>query len=159
MNKTTKRILAFGLPLTVVAATGIAFAAWTATGNGNGTAQAKTLVVDVVAAAAPTADLFPGAPAGATNVKITNNNPAAIVVTAVVANGTVAGTGCTTADTTFANGTSSLTTNYNLAARTIANGASVTFTLPGTVTMGLNSTSDCQGKTLDVPVTVTETTP
>src|SRR3954453_6658739 len=42
MHKNTKRIAAVGLPLAVVAATGIAFAAWTSNGSGVGSATSAT---------------------------------------------------------------------------------------------------------------------
>src|SRR3954471_4421377 len=42
MHKNTKRIASIGLPLAVVATTGIAFAAWTSGGSGTGTATSGT---------------------------------------------------------------------------------------------------------------------
>jgi hypothetical protein len=48
MNKTTKRVLALGLPLVVVAGSGVAFAFWTSEGSGTGTAQIGTTSRNVV---------------------------------------------------------------------------------------------------------------
>lgn len=78
MNKTSKRILAIGLPLVVVAATGVGYAYWTSGGTATGTAatasEATELVLEQVAA--PT-NLAPGIAAGAVSVKVTNPADAA----------------------------------------------------------------------------------
>ena len=157
MHRNIKRAAALAAPLGIVASTGVAFAAWTASGNGSGSAKATTMTVDVQAAAAPTADLFPGGSAGALVVKVSNPNSGPIVVTSVVTDASGSQGGCTTPALTYTPG-SVLTSSYTAAQRTIAAGSSASFTLPGTLTMG-NASNDCQGADLTYPVTVTAVTP
>jgi hypothetical protein len=157
MLRNTKRIIAVGAPFAVLATAGVAFAAWTASGNGLGSAKATTMSVNVQAAAAPTADLFPGGSAGALVVKVNNPNSGPIVVTSIATNASGSQGGCTTPALTFTPG-SVLTSNYDAAARTIAAGSSASFTLPGTLAMG-DASNDCQGADLTYPVTVSAATP
>jgi hypothetical protein len=157
MHRNTKRIVAIGAPLAIVASTGVAFAAWTASGNGSGSAKAATMTVNVQAAAVPAADLFPGGSAGALVVKVNNPNSGPIVVTSVTTDGSGSQGGCTTPALTFTPG-SVLTSNYTAAQRTIAAGGATSFTLPGTLTMG-DASNDCQGVDLTYPVTVSAATP
>lgn len=84
MNRTSKRILAVGLPLAAVSLTGIAFAAWTSTGSGSGTAQSTTSENSVVSGTTHPADLYPGATKSVT-VTITNPNDYPILVTSIPA--------------------------------------------------------------------------
>ena len=157
MHRNTKRIAAIGAPLAVIASTGVAFAAWTASGNGSGSAKATSMTVNVQAATAPAADLFPGGSAGALVVKVNNPNSGPITVTSVATDANGSQGGCTTPALTFTPG-SVLTSSYTAAQRTIAAGGTTSFTLPGTLTMG-NASNDCQGADLTYPVTVTAVTP
>jgi hypothetical protein len=84
MNRTSKRLLAVGLPLAGIAATGIAFAAWTSTGSGTGTAKSTTSANSVIAPDVSVADLYPGATSSVT-VTISNPNAYAIMVTSIPA--------------------------------------------------------------------------
>src|ERR671935_1828296 len=71
-------------------AAGIAFAAWTATGSGNGYAKAQSVspLTTVDASASTTAQLYPG---GTGDVVITVSNPNSfpVTITAVTGNGTI----------------------------------------------------------------------
>ena len=83
MNLTSKRILAVGLPLTAIAATGIAFAAWTSTGSGVGSATATQDTQSVISGVTVSGqDLYPGA-TKTVEVKVTNPNAYPIVVTSI----------------------------------------------------------------------------
>ncbi len=77
---------------------GVAFAVWSTTGSGAGTAQTTTGINSVIAAGASAADLYPGA-AKTITVTISNPNPYPVLVTTIssgssaLVNGTcVAGT-------------------------------------------------------------------
>jgi hypothetical protein len=83
MNRNTKRLVAIGAPLAVVAATGIAFAAWTTTGAGTGTAQSTTDAgTSTLAGQVHAADLYPGA-ASTVVVKVHNSESYPVVVTGI----------------------------------------------------------------------------
>jgi hypothetical protein len=165
MRKTHKRTAIIATSLTGIVITGVAFAAWTATGVGSGAAKATTMTVTVESATAPAGDLFPNGTAGDLVVQVKNNNSGSIKVTGVVidpAFPTSKGAGCTTPgpDLTLAGATAALTTGYPLDAdRTITAGASKSFTLDGVLTMGGAADNSCQGQTLTFPVQVTAVTP
>jgi hypothetical protein len=164
MRKTHKRTAIIATSLVGIVVTGVAYAAWTATGTGSGAAKATTMSVTVDSATAPAGDLFPGGTAGDLVVKVKNDNSGPIKVTGVVidpAFPTSKGAGCTTPgpDLTLAGATTALTTGYDATARTIAAGASASFTLDGVLTMGANADNSCQGATLSFPVQVTAVTP
>src|SRR4051812_42567495 len=77
MQKNTKRIVAVGAPLAIVAGVGIAFAAWTANGSGDGGASAATAQTITLTAATGAGDLFPGG-YGQVNFTESNTNPYAV---------------------------------------------------------------------------------
>lgn len=73
MNKTSARILAVGLPLAAVAATGAAFAFYTSSGSGTVTGAAATSVSGVtLATTSAVTGLVPG---GFVSVPVTATNP------------------------------------------------------------------------------------
>lgn len=95
MNKTSRRILAIGLPLSVVAATGAAVAFWTGSGTGNvsGTAASEATAV-VLSLKSPITGLAPG---GSITVPVTATNPNAttsVSISGLTATGLTAGTAC-----------------------------------------------------------------
>src|SRR4051812_973266 len=161
MNRTTKRIGALGTATVAVMGVGVAYAAWTASGVGSGAAKAKTMVVTVAAASAPsTGDLWPGGTAGALVINVTNPNPVAMTLTGVVidpANATSKGSGCTSGNPDLSLNAAAIST-YLGTARTVANGATPSFTIPGAISMGANAGDTCQGKDLSFPVQVSATT-
>jgi hypothetical protein len=75
MNRNSKRLIAIGTPIAAVAISGVAFAAWTATGTGSGAATAASNI-DATVTATSTADgaLWPGNSVGVP-VHFTVNNP------------------------------------------------------------------------------------
>ena len=149
-----KKLTAGALFLGVALASGVAFAAWTATGSGNGYAQAKTAValttVDV--SASTTAQLYPGG-TGDVLIKITNPNPYAVTVTGVAAGGAI-----TSDKGATCNGATGVTytapTSPSLA---VPAGSSAQFTLTGAVAMSNASNNACQGAIFTIPVTLTGT--
>lgn len=155
MNKVSKRILAVGLPLVVVAASGAAYAYWTSNGTGTGTATTgTTLALTVAGATAPT-DLAPGVAAGPVTVTVTNPGSSSVKVSQVVASiasvskaaGAPAG-GCTASDYTLSGAT--MTTG----AAELAPGASTTFS---GASLGFNNTGSnqdgCKGATVNLSYT------
>jgi hypothetical protein len=83
--KINKRWFAAGVALASVAAgTGIAYAAWTASGSGSGSGRAITaqvMTVSPVTPGATGASLYPGGPAGWVYFTLTNPNPYDVTVT------------------------------------------------------------------------------
>src|SRR5579864_6066996 len=68
----------------VLAGGGVAFATWSASGSGTGSALAYTaqpVTVNAVALTSSAASLYPGGPAGNVYFTVTNPNPYAIKIT------------------------------------------------------------------------------
>lgn len=147
----TKKLTVGTLFLGVALAGSVAFAAWTATGNGNGYAEA-TNGADVTTVAATTAaQLYPGK-TGDVFIKIANPNPYPVTVTALAANGAI------TSDKGLACDTSTGVTYTAPSAPSLvvpANSAGTQFTLSNAVTMSNTSDNSCQGAIFTIPVTVT----
>jgi hypothetical protein len=144
-----KKILALGVVVGVLAALGIAFAAWTATGTGNGYAKAKTAVDLSTVAVTPAATLYPGATGNAL-ISIVNPNDYQIQVTDITGNGAItSGVALCDASTgvTFTNQTGQ-TLNVP------AHSAGTLFTLTGAVSMDNSSVDACQGATFTIPVSL-----
>ncbi len=152
MNRTSKRILAIGLPLAAIAVTGVAFAAWTSTGSGAGTAQSTTSANSVIAPAVSASDLFPGATKSVT-VTISNPNNYPVLVTSIPA-GTSDASGLCAANTVTSDAraldASGLFQSDGVT-KTIAANGSGTYTL--TTRMIANPTDDCKSKTFNLPLT------
>lgn len=130
---------------------GSAYAYFTGHGSGTGTGRVASGLAAVTVTAATTtgAALYPGDTGSPGDLKIsaTNTNPVDVRVTVTGITGIATGSGCTTPALTLV-GTPSFTIPKNT-------NTSATFPLTGSVTMGTDATSDCQGKTLTVNLTVT----
>jgi hypothetical protein len=135
--------LMLAVAMTVLAATsGVAFAFWGAHGTGSGSGTTGTLTVSVTSATVSTT-LVPG---GSSNVIVTLNNPngATVQITAITAGTITVSAGCTTPAVTF----SAPGPYGTLAAGTQA------ITLTNAAAMGTGSSSNCQGATFTIPITV-----
>ncbi len=148
MLRPRKKILVAGGVVAGLMASGVAWAAWTANGTGNGYAQATTaqvLTTDDVSATT-VAQLYPG---GSGDVKLTinNPNPYAVQVTSITGNGTITAdtghSGCTTTGVSFTNQTGT----WNVAAND-----ETSVTLTGAASMSNASLNACQGATFTIPV-------
>ena len=142
----------------------VALAAWVATGNGNGSAKARSAVgPSVLSVTATVADLYPGAD-GDLVIRVQNQDPYPVVVSDVVLNGTAAS--ITSDGTANCQGTATgvtMTDQHGLSGASVqldaAGGANdtKTITLDDALHMGNGSHTDCQGVLFTVPVTVTAT--
>lgn len=135
--------------MTAALGSGVAYAAWTSSGNGSATTKAGTAQAPVVSGGAVTTGLlYPtGTAIGTAVVTVQNPNPYPVRVVSVAANGQVPASGACPA------GTVSFTAQAPNTA--IAAGGTVTITMPSSVAMIANADTACQDKDFIVPVTVT----
>lgn len=157
MNSTSKRILAVGLPLAVVVATGAAFAYFTGSGNGTGTATSSTGVTVLSASSTAITGLAPGAVATLGDISGTVSNPSgeAVYVTQVVASisgvakaaGAVAGT-CDASDYALSNATMPVGAEVARGGSVAFSGANVSFNNKAT------SQDACKGATVTLSYAV-----
>jgi hypothetical protein len=149
MNRTTKRIGAIGTAAVAVMGTGIAFAAWTASGSGTAAATASNATDTlVVSNASTTPDLVPGG-TGTVYYTVTRTTTYAVSWTHLNADtGAITSdtTGCGAADVTFTNATVS-----GSLAKNVLTG---NFTAPGAIAMHDDAANACQDATFTIPVTV-----
>lgn len=146
-----KKIFLAAAAAILVAAVGVAYAAWTAGGSGSGYAKATTaqaLATIDVSASTP-ATLYPGA-TGNLKLEIDNPNPYPVRITSVSGAGTITsdkGAACdASTGVSFAN-QSGLTLD-------VPGSSSATFTLSGAVSMSNASDNSCQGAVFTVPVSL-----
>jgi hypothetical protein len=145
------RVVGGAVTLLVLGVVGLVYAAWTATGTGNGYAKAQSAqaltTVDVSATTGAT--LYPGA-TGNVKISINNPNPYPVEVTSITGNGTITPDsghpGCTTTGVTF-------TDQTGLTIDVPANGNAET-TLNGAAQMSNASSNGCQGATFTIPVSL-----
>jgi hypothetical protein len=148
---TKKRITVGTIAVVVLAAAGLAYAAWTSSGTGSGYAKAQSAqaLTTVDVSASTTATLYPGA-TGNVKLEIANPNPYPVRVTDVTGNGAITADGghpgCATTGVTFTDQTG----------QTIdvpANG-STQVTLNNAASMDNTSSNGCQGATFTIPVSL-----
>jgi hypothetical protein len=128
----------------------VAFAAWTASGTGQGYAKATTAdaVTTLDASASTVAQLYPG---GSGDVKVTVSNPNdyPVRLTSIAGNGTITsdkGAACdASTGVTFTDQTGAFDVPAN---------DSATFTLSGAVAMSNASDNSCQGAVFTIPVSL-----
>lgn len=137
----------------VLLAASVAFAAWTASGTGTGTAKAITAQAlnTIDASGTTTAQLYPGA-TGDLRLTINNPNPYPVKVTSVGA-----GSGSITSDKGTACDASTGVTfspQSGLALNVPAS-SQASFTLTGAVAMSNASDDTCQGALFTIPITIT----
>ena len=152
MRKLTRSttVVSAGVAATFLA--GVAYAAWTSSGSGSGTAKSLQTVLSDITATTPTADLYPGKTDGSMTVTIKNNNPYPATVTAISAgssNAAGAGGACVAGTVT------SLADNSPVGG-VLAAGASADYTL--VTQMAATATNDCRNVTFTLPLTATLTT-
>jgi hypothetical protein len=158
MRKSVKRAAIVGAAVIVMTGTGIAYAAWTASGSGSGYAKATTAqaLTTVDATADTVAQLYPGA-SGDVHVTIHNPNPYPVTVTSIgkVSNGTITASGgtgtCTTTGVSFDGAT-----GLSILVPAKSNGVdgSASYTLVGKAHMDNSSDDGCQGAVFTIPVSL-----
>lgn len=138
--------------LTLLITGGVAWAFWSATGQGTGSATTGTMTFNVTAFESGDGNgttLIPGGTADVI-VRVNNPNTFSVHVTSIAANGSVtASNGCTPTGVTFV-----APTDYSAGQFTLAPGSSL-LDLQGAVSMSTSSASACQGATFSLPVSVT----
>ena len=147
-----RRITAGSILFGIIAVSSVAYAAWTATGGGQGYAKAGTAAVltTVDVSATTTATLFPSG-TGNVFLKITNPNPYAVTVTTVTGSGAITsdkGVNCqgVTTGVSF--------TNQTLLTLVVPASSAAQFTLTGAAAMSNASDNSCQGAVFTIPVTL-----
>jgi hypothetical protein len=140
---------AVGVTTLVVVAAGpvqSAFAFFTAHRTGSGTAGTGTAqnLTGLSATASISSLIYPGASADLV-LKVHNPNSRAVVISAVAASGSA--TGCTTPAITV-----SVSSGLSL---TVPAGGDLAVTLTNVAAMGVGASTDCQGATISVPLSVT----
>jgi hypothetical protein len=153
-QKAAKRGAVLLTLLGVLMAGTIALAAWTAGGTGSGYAKATTAqnLTTVDVSGSTTAQLYPGG-TGDLKLSVTNPNAYAVTITSVAGSGTITsdkGAACNASTGV------SYTTQSSLS-QVVGAGATVPFTLTGSVAMSNASDNTCQGAVFTVPVTLTGT--
>lgn len=147
MRKLTKGAIAVGAATTLALGGGIAWAAWSSTGSGSGSATSTVSANSHITSDTTGNPLYPGASTTFT-VKIDNPNSYPVVVTSISdgkSNATGAAGACAAGSVTSAAVTSP--------GGTIAAGGSATYTL--TAHMDPNAPDACQGQTFTLPLTAT----
>jgi hypothetical protein len=148
-RKLTKRLTVGSVMVGAMLAASVAFAAWTATGSGNGYAKAGTAqaLSTADASASTAATLYPGA-TGDVTITISNPNSYPVEVTSVTGDGAI------TSDTGPACDASTGVTYTDQTGLSldVPAGGSQTFTLTGAVSMSNASDDSCQGAVFTIPV-------
>lgn len=143
----TKRSAVVGAATIALVGGGIAFAAWTSTGTGTGSATAGDAAVLGVAQDAAVGGLFPTGTKDV-SITVTNTNSYPIKVSSLVP-------GAVSVDSGHAGCTSPAVTFSSLTALTdrVAAGGTKTYTV--NAAMGADSSNGCQGATFSTPYTAT----
>ena len=155
-------VLLIGVGAVAIMSTGVGYAYWSTTGHADGTSatlssRPNTLAVTATVAST-TATLHPG---GSGNVSITFDNPNSFAVTVTgLAFGSATAANCTTSGVTISStavSTALGASGLPVPAKNGGSDGSAVLSIPSGASMSTASTSDCQSKTLTIPVTVTWT--
>ena len=150
MRLSPKSVAVFAAAVLVIASGSAAYAAWNASGTGNGTAEATTAKALTVTEVDNGADLYPGA-STSVSFKITNTNPYPVQVTNAVVSVdkvTSPASQCTKADVTAVG-------SVAVDSGVIEPGANSTVTVPSAISMVADANNDCQNATFDFVVAIT----
>lgn len=133
---------------------GLAFAYWSATGSGSGSALADTaqpVTVNTVALTSTSASLYPGGPAGNVYFTVTNPNPYPIKITNITWGTPTSSnpTACSSALISVDPGAP--TTGLDITVG--ANGTSTPVEVSAVLDLSSSATAGCQGNSFSVPIT------
>jgi|HubBroStandDraft_1064217.scaffolds.fasta_scaffold312655_2 hypothetical protein len=137
---------------------GVAFATWSASGSGTGSALAyseQTVTVNAVALPASDASLYPGGPAGNVYFTVTNPNPYAIKITNIAWGTPVSGNPSACPSSVISVDANAPTSGFSLTIP--AAGTSPAVEVNAVLDLSTSATDACQGGSFNVPVTVTGT--
>ena len=153
MRRTRTRVTVLGSAIMVILAANIAFAAWTASGTGSGTATSGAgQAVSALGPASVTDLLYP---TGSANVQLTisNPNPYKVSVTQIAQNGSTASDDENCVGTTVTMATQ--TTGWIVPAASGATPGTLAVTLTDAATMSNAATDACQTANFTIPVSLT----
>jgi hypothetical protein len=136
----------------VVFGTGVAYAAWTQTGIGSGSAKAVTAANSTITTSAATADLYPGKTGGAVYFSVDNPNPYPVTYTSLAV-GAITSSDSSNCPAVATNITvaSPVTVNIPLA----ASAATAAKSVGSVTTMPTTAVNGCQGVTFTIALTLT----
>lgn len=142
--------------LTMLAGGGAAFAAWSASGSGVGSALAytpQTVTLNTVALSPSASSLYPGGPAGNVYFTVNNPNPYAIKITNIAWGTPVSASPIACASSFISVDSGAPTSGFSLSVP--ANGTSPVIQVNSVLDLSSVATDPCQGNVFTVPVTVT----
>jgi hypothetical protein len=148
-----KRLAVIASGLSVVLIAGVAFAAWTASGTGSGTAKALSAQTVTVQASTGTADLYPGS-TGAVYFTLNNTNPYSITFDKV----TAASVTSSSDEVACPNANLSINPSLPVTGLTLAVGANTTSApehVADLVKLAHTAPDGCQGKSFTISLTLT----
>lgn len=155
MRKLTRRATVVTSGLVAATTMGVAFAAWTSTGSGTGSAASTTSENSTITAMTLSAadELYPGA-TKSTSVSVSNPNDYPVIVTSISSGSSDAVNGCA-ADSvrTDARSLSSGVVQSDGSSTVIAPNSSATYTL--VLRMTDNPSDACKSQSFSLPLTAT----
>jgi hypothetical protein len=135
---------------------GVAFAVWSASGSGTGSALAYTeqqVTLNTVALTSSQASLYPGGPAGNVYFTVTNPNPYAVKITNISWGTPVSANPSACPSSVISVDPSAPTSGLSLTVP--ANGTSAAIQVNSVLDLSSTATDACQGNGFNVPVTAT----
>jgi hypothetical protein len=150
---TAKKVAVSAFAAVTMLVSGVAMASWLSTATGSGRSGAVTAVQLTVNAASGTADLYPGATQGNAYFTITNPNPYAVTFTSMALGSAIVNTvpgDATACPPTNVTATGATGLTLTVAASTTSPMQSIN----GIVSMASAAPDGCQGKTFDIPMTL-----
>jgi len=135
---------------------GVAWATWTASGSGTGSAlayTAQTVTLNAVALNSSSASLFPGGPAGNVYFTVTNPNPYPIKITNIAWGTPTSANPSACANSVISVDAGAPTSGFNITVA--ANGTSAAVQVNSVLDLSSSATDACQGNAFNVPLTVT----
>jgi len=152
--KIRKSAIVGAIVAAVLAGSGVAFATWSVSGSGTGSALAntgQTVTLNAVALTSSSASLFPGGPAGNVYFTVTNPNPYAVKITSVAWGTPVSANPSACASSLISVDASAPTTGMSLTVP--ASGTSLPVQVNGVLDLSASATDTCQGNAFNVPIT------